>query len=400
MADKTKNGSGNGGAEPIPGDDKFFEWLEALFDSHDGWPQRLEVRIVTGRNAERLGPFIEQFPFQPETKIGDSAVEGEEESEDKNKKTVKKNTKPTREQLVALSNKILFLIQRDCDQQGKPVMYSAFASHFARGVDYYSRWLIKCQPKGIRSNEDSRHDDEEDEDKSLEKRFGVQVLHHGERSANLWGSMVENMMDRYDRAFERLEASHEATRLRLERTLEMLERAESNRHQREKEMRWEDVKIQSVEKGLNLAFDMAPPLLNQLAGKKSNGNGGEDDLERLTIRRFLKPVAEGGQLTPEQANATFGTFDDEVNLVAPGVFSQEQGQLIVDVAFGKASTDRLDDLLPGGRLEVTQEQIVQLVPRVFSMEQITPIMTLLGMRMENKKKRSQQQNGRIDQERA
>jgi hypothetical protein len=65
------------------------------------------------------------------------------------------------------------------------------------------------------------------------------------------------------------------------------------------------------------------------------------------------------------------------------VLVTEQAKLLWDVAHCAAGVDELDRLLPGGSLQVTQEQVMSL-QQIFQPEQLMPIIALIGMRMQNK----------------
>ena len=155
--------------EPVVVDEDFFKWLERLFyepPAESQFPERLEVRIVIGRQR-KYGPLLENIPFAPAGASAEAIKKGAG------------NGKPSKEKLVELSNRILHSIQRDCDETRKATVYGIFAWHFARGDEPYQQYLKRCEPKG-RYSKTNGVEYEDDEEKSLEKRFSVQVLHHQE----------------------------------------------------------------------------------------------------------------------------------------------------------------------------------------------------------------------------
>lgn len=338
--------------EAVPRRPDFFEWLERLFDGAQ-FPEKLETRVVQGKNFERLGPMIKQIIFPP------------------------KAVKPTKEMLVALSNELLFLMQRDCDIQRKSVVYGVHCAHFSRDNDFYERWLHRATPSPLRANDGIARDDAEEE-QTQDARFSSQVLTHHERLFQLYGGGFEGLLDRFDRVLERQETRIIKQDERIEKLSEMLERSLSLEAERAEKREWNQLKIRSVEKALDLGLAIAPPLVNQIAGKQVIPTN--DSSEAITLRGFFKKTSEGGSLTEEQAVKAFGTDDGK-----PGILSFDQAKLLWDVAHCKASPDELDKLLPGGGLAVTPEQFVALQTMCgFAQEQIAPLYLLFQNRMKHK----------------
>jgi hypothetical protein len=364
--------------EPVPKDQKFFEWLETLFNGVDQYPERIDTRVVKGQHYATLGPMVKQLIYAPQAR--ESAKESTKETKTGDKG--RNSSKPSREDLVALSNELLYRCQHDCDNQRRPTTYGVLAAHFMREVDFYDRWLIHLKPQGIyapKAGEDEG--DEEAETGSPLFRAQLQHLSHGERMFSLHTAAIEAIVDRQDRALERAGANEEKLRSANERLLEIVEKLQSNAHVRAQEMQWNDMKIRSVEKGLELAINLAPPLLNQLTGKKTVAT--QETAESLTLKTFFKRDDAGGKLTIEQADKAFGKYDNDNNLITVGVLSTEQAKLLWDVAHCTAPVDELDRLLPNGSLQVTQEQVMSL-QNIFQPEQLMPIIALIGMRMQNK----------------
>jgi hypothetical protein len=364
--------------EPVPRDPKFFEWLEGLFDGTSQFPEKIETRVVKGQHFATLGPMVKQIIYAPQAR--ESAKESTKET--KTGEKGRNSSKPSREDLVALSNELLYRCQHDCDNQRRPTTYGVLVSHFAREVDFYDRWLIHLKPQGIYAPKEGEEiGEEEAETGSPLFRAQLQHLNHGERMFSLHTAAIEAIVDRQDRALERASAEGEKLRSANERLLEIVEKLQSNAHVRAQEMQWNDMKIRSVEKGLELAINLAPPLLNQLTGKKTIATS--ESPESLTLKTFFKRDTDGGKLSIEQADKAFGKYDNDNNLLTPGVLVTEQAKLLWDVAHCAAGVDELDRLLPGGSLQVTQEQVMSL-QQIFQPEQLMPIIALIGMRMQNK----------------
>jgi len=364
--------------EPVPKNPQFFEWLEKLFDGTAQFPEKIETRVVSGRHNERLGPMIKQIVFSPQAR---EAVK-ESTKETKTGEKGRNSSKPSREELVAMSNELLYLCQRDCDQARRPTTYGVHVAHFMREVDLYERWVMFLKPQGIHALKDGEEvDDEDGESGSPQHKYAIQKLHHDERMFNLYGGALEGLIDRQDRALEREASTNERLRSSNERLLEMVEKLQSQDHQRKMDEQWNNLKIKSVEKGLDLAIGLAPPLLNQLTGKKTIAT--QESAESITLKAFFKRDEDGGKLTVAQADRAFGAYDKDMNLIKAGALSTEQAKLLWDVAHCAAPVEELDRLLPGGSLEVKQEQVIEL-QKIFEAEQLMPIIALIGMRLQNK----------------
>lgn len=358
--------------EPVVVDEAFFMWLDRLFNeppAEGQFPERLEVRIVIGKQR-KYGPLLENIPFAPVNASAEAIKKGAGTG------------KPDKEKLVELSNRILHSIQRDCDETRKPTVYGIFAWHFRRGDEPYSQFLRRCEPKG-RYSKNNGAEDEDDEDKSLERRFSTQILRHQETMFGLAGAAMEGMYDRQDRTIARLLDRNERLEGRVEKLVDMLERALNMEAERHERLEWAKVKVEGVRKGLDFAIQMAPPLLNQLAGKQIVPTS--DTHETITLRNFFRTVEEGGAMTKEQAYAAFGEYDEtpDRNLIKPGVLTPVQGEILVRVALGQMAPDELDKLMPDGPHQVTGEQAVRL-QQIFSLEQIAPLMLIFESRRNKK----------------
>lgn len=347
--------------EPVPKKADFFEWLEELFAGTE-FPEKIEIRVMEGPKYARLGPIINQIVYKPN------------------------EVKPTKEKIVAMSNKFLFEMQRDCDIQRKKTVYGVLVSHFSRESDYYARYLTSCNPSGVYAKDGAaRPDDEEDEEKiSTQDRFSLKVLDFQERMFSLYASGLEGLVDRLDRIIERQDARIEKQDSRIEKQSEMMERALSMESERAERREWNALKQRAAEKGLDLVVGIVPPLVNQLANKSIVQT--KETIETMTLKNFLKTVDDGGMLTTEQSNAAFGIYADQppYDVIRPGVLSLQQAKLLFDVAHCKVSPDELDKIMPGGDLEITGEQLAGLMQCGFAMEQIAPLQMIFQSRASRK----------------
>jgi hypothetical protein len=378
--------------EPQPKNPEFFEWFETLFDGTTQFPEKIHTCVVTGPNKERLGPVVTSTLFGPEQKLSKktkvSAETAEAEVEEEQKREWFKGGKPTREELVAYSNMILNRCQQMCEATRKSTVFGVHVAHFSRDDDFYERYLLRCQPKQVTKGErgeDIEEDAENLDGMSARDRYAIQALQHDERMFNMYGAGIEGLLDRQDRALEREALTNERLRLTTERQQEIIERLQSNSLEREMARDWNNLKIKSVEKGIALVTGLAPPIINQIAGRKVVPT--EDTAESLTLKSFFKLESDGGTLTTEQADKAFGTRDDKPphDVLTRGVLSPDQVTLLLDVAFCRVKPDVLDQLIEDGPLKVSMEQAMEL-QGIFSQEQIAPIMALLMLRMHNAKK--------------
>lgn len=353
--------------EPDPKDRSLFEWLESLFYAEPEvahFPEKLDVRLVSGPRYDKMGPYLHKIDFAPMSA-----------NEEALKKMPGKMRKPTREQLVALSNTFVLKMQKDCDESKRQQWYGVHAWHMSVEAEPYTRFIKHCKPQGRYS----KTDHQEDDDSSLEQRFGVQVLTHGERMFALYGGAFEGMLDRFDRLIERSYDRIEKQDAVIQRQNDMLERALNMEAERKQRLEWERIKVKGVEKGLDFALQMAPPMINQLAGKTIIPTA--DTAETITLRNFLKTTDEGGALTKEQADVAFGTYEDAPphKLLTEGILTQTQGEILVRVARAEVPPDELDKLMPGAEHGLTMEQAGRL-QQIFPMEQIAPLMLIFESR--------------------
>lgn len=340
--------------EPTPKNQEFFSWLESLFYGVDQFPEKLEVRVVRGRDFATMGPRLREISYGPA------------------------DSKPKKEDLVKLSNEILFRCQQDCDVQRKTVVYHVAAIHFSRGDAPYERFLLRFTP-GPTYKHGIDGDREEEEDDSMEKRFSGQIMRHQEKMVELLGATFEGLIDRQDRMAERLANRNEQLEARLEKMFDHVERALSLESERKSKEKWDDLKIEGAKKSMEVLGTLAPPLIGQLLGGKTVGIA--ENSESKTLKTFVET------LSPEQLDKVFGRYDESGNtLLKPGILAREQAQLFADIAMCRASTDRLDELLPDGPLAISLEQVQRLISEAgIEMLQIAPLKIIFDARQAKKK---------------
>ena len=355
--------------EPVPKDRLLFEWLEKLFytePENAHFPELIDCRLVSGKHNEKYGPYLKKVQFAP-INVAEEAL----------KKMPGKTRKPNREQLCSLSNELVFLMQKDCDESRRALTYGVHAWHFTTESEPYTRYVKHMKPQGRYSKENGTSED--DDALPMSQRFEGQILGHHERMFNLVGGAFEGMMDRFDRLLDKAHERIEKQDAVIQKQNEMMERALSLQAERDEKMEWTKLKVKSVEKGLEFASSMGPPLLNSLVGKQVIPTN--ETPETITLKNFFRTVEEGGLLTKDQVSLAFGEWDEspEHNLLKTGVLSLEQGQILFGVAHGKIPVDALDKVLPGGQFGLSQEQAMAL-QKIFTIEQLAPIMLIFESR--------------------
>lgn len=377
MSDETTNYGGKKKPErdkvvleaPQAKDQELFEFLEQLFYAEPEvahFPERIEIQVVSGSRQEKIGPQVKQYTFAP-VKASDEAI-----------KAGAGRKKPTREELVVLSNQMRSVMQRDCDEGRRAKTFGILVYQYGLSDGYHERLLRHFTPKATYVK-----DGEEDED-SIEKKFSGQILGHQERMFALFGGAFEGMLERLDHFLERAYDRIEKQDAVIQKKDELMEKALSLEAERQERREWTKFKIKGAEKGLEMVLALAPPLVNQLTGKQTIPNA--DSAEIVALKNFLKPVDEGGSLTKAQIDAAFGVYDTSppYGPITRGVLSVEQGNLLIRVTRGEVPADALDRLLPGGGdLAISMEQFMAL-QKIFTIEQLLPLQMIFDARMKNR----------------
>ncbi len=326
----------------------LFEFLEGLFDGASEFPEKVEVRVVRGKDFATMGPSVKQYPYPAGS------------------------TKPTREKLVGMSNEILNGCQRMTDVHRKRTVFHVAAIHFSRDPAPYTRFLLDCMPGATYKNgENGEIESDDDGEATPQNQMLAQVLLHGREMFSMFGGAFEGLLDRMDRMQERVMKQNDSLDARNQNLANMLENALDRREEREERKMWLGVKTRLAEKGADLAIAMAPAMLNQFVGGGKQVVPAETP-EALVLKEFFKTTDEGGKLTKEQADAAFGIWDSGRQNTA-GVLKEEQVAILYGVAHGQKPVVELDMLMPGGSCAITVEQVMSL-NSIFSMEQIAPIM--------------------------
>lgn len=381
--DKGKKGKGEEPrplSEPVPKDLKLFEWLESLFYSENQSPEKIELNSVWGARKQNVGPTLDQKFFAPDNASATAA-----------KKMEGKSRKPTRETLVALTNAWLNRMQGDCDELGQVQTYGLHAWRFTTDDQAYSRYVKTMKPSGrVVGRARPGLDSDDDEAMPLRDRHSLQVLEHGQKMFDMYASALQGMCQLLTERVDADAAERRELHARIAQQNEMMERALSLQAERDERREWAKTKREAAQRGLDLAFQVVPPLISGLL-PKGRGGGAPDQpsLEALTLQNFFKLAENGGSLTAEQANATFGIWNGE-QLVTPGILTKDQSVILYSVAFHNVPVEELDKLMPGGPCQISMEQFGAL-QKVFSMDQLAPLWVLFESRQAKKKREEKPQ---------
>jgi hypothetical protein len=346
---------------PTPTDSEFFDWMEQLFFGASSFPEKIEVRPMRGRDYATRGPLLKLYAFGP------------------------KDPKPTKEMIVKMSHEISFTVQRDCDIQRKPRrVYGVLAIHFLKDDEPYERYLLERKPTGVYTAKGEGLVPEEDDDDEMtpSRKFSAQVLAHGEAMFDKYTAAFEGLLDRMDRVLERQDTRILNQDARIEKLADNLEKALSLEAEREERRAWTKIKITATEKTLDMGLGMAPGLISGLLGKPELG-------ESFVLKQFFRTVDEGGKMTLEAAERAFGKCDANGVMTAPGVLTEAQGQILMDVAMDRQPPSALDRLLPGGDLQIAMEQVFAL-DQIFAPDHLAPIKQIVQARMERQMKAQQE----------
>lgn len=355
----------------LPVDQELFDWLEQLFYAEPEvahFPEKIDIHVMQGANKRTFGDCLKMILFAPKKAVSKKAAEEAGVS-------YLGESKPSREKLITLTNQFTHYMRRDCDASGKPQKYLICAWHSSFTDGAYDQLPRILKPRGIYGKTGDGFGDEDE--MPIEKRFGVQILEHQRQMFGLYGSGMEGMIDRLDRSHERDAAEIEKLRNENQRLREQLDRALSLQIEHDERRQWLTLRNKATDKALTLVESFGTPLVGKLIGKS-------EVAEVITLKNFLRSTEEGGQLTAQQAVATFGDWDNETNtLRSAGILTRPQGEIIFRVAFSQIHVDELDKLLPGGELEITGEQFAKL-QQIFSLEQLGGIGILIKDRMQKK----------------
>lgn len=337
---------------PVVKDQALFEFLELLFYADpepEQYPERIELNIVSGRYSSKVEATVWTKQFAPVKATGEAVKRGAGAG------------KPSREQLVALSNYLLEQMRRNCNESGSTRMFAVHAWSTLRGDTPYMHVLKKMTPNGNKA-QDADENEIDGVPLNREQKFALQLQTQSQKMFEMFGELMVGMVDRLNRDKERDSNEIDKLHRKLAEKNDQLERALSMELDREERREQLKMKRQMAEKGWEAVQKFGPMLMGSLIGNKKiiDAKTVPDDLTAL--REFLKTTDEGGKMTLKQAHDAFGDWDPASGtLRTPGVLSVDQAVLLVQVANEAVPVDGLDKLMPGGPLEITPEQGMQLM---------------------------------------
>ena len=276
MADKAEKEKVQ--VEPVAKKQDFFEWLEKLYDGTTQFPEKLLTCVVKGRYGEQLvNPPIKQIVYRPQANTKKSKT-GDDDASEENVSGVL-NGKPTREQIVKLSNLLLYLCQRDCDQHGKEMRYGIHAMHFSCDPEIYERSIVRMSPQGIHAKNGEESEDEEETDdagRPVHKRYAGQALDHDERMFTLNAEMSMGSSIGNTEELERTAKELADTREDLRRERDMAEKERAQNHQRMLDLQWNELQDQVGGEGPRPRGRPRAPGDQPTHGQEGDPDGGLD----------------------------------------------------------------------------------------------------------------------------
>lgn len=351
---------------PVPGtpNPDFFQWLEKLFEPGVQFPEKIVVRQMTGKNGDRAGAMIRQINFTASEQSG-GAKEGRAQ-------------RTSKEGLLQLSNELWAMCQERANNLRKPILCGFFALHFAADPDVYASKVLLFKPgRDLPGMDGNGHGDGAEDEDASQVRAEEQRLRHHESMMGFFGGALEGILDRYDRALERMEGALAARDARIEAQVEMIERLSSSAEDRRRRMAWTEVGTRVTERAANVVIDTAPSFLAGFLGKPSPT---KDTPETILLKRFFTPPDKGGLLSKEQSEAIFGVWADTPphDLIKPGVLAPAQGELLYKISQCEIPVESLDRLMENGDLAITMEQRMALLTQCgLTMDQLAPLQAML-----------------------
>lgn len=357
-----------------PSNEELFNFLDNLFTGEGEFPERIDVRIVKGRNRDQYGRQVKQFIF----KSG--------------------SVKPSRERVVMMTNDIVLRIRQETDVMRRETDFMIGAMHSARSDDFYEIMTLTVKPTKKWSKSGAElgiiGDDNNDDDSvpfslSYEKAF----LSHSNTQSSLMWSMIEGLVDRMERhnslIFNQLEKVQIQNFGLIESHLHLLQAADDREEKRERSKMWRE----NISKAVDHAWKLVPPVMASLKGNTDSWSEGTESPESMTLSEFFREKSSGGRLTEQEFEKIFGTTDKlSKMIVTAGILSEEQGYLLMGVAQKKVNPNALDALLPGGQCEITPVQSQDIIAAGIPVDVLMPLKLLLDVRVA-KKQRKEKENG-------
>lgn len=332
--------------------------------------QRIEVRMLRQRKdggVDRLTPVRNAYTFQPTA------------------------PPPSQSDIVSMANEIMRDLQNHCNALQKKQLYGVCPYDTGSGDDVLAVHLIRCFPK--------ENPNESGADATVEGDIvdlsGDGAFTSGAIGMMLKYSLEQNRQSLEDRRYfiktnrELVESTNEhliemnekMARLvgeGFDRQVNMMKATEallSEDHKRRLSARWTEVGVNAAEKTADMVLGLLPPMINRMAGKEVIQT--KTSIESSVVSQFIASV------TPEQAREAFGYQGEGQPRYAGCIFSEAQGSLLAQIAKCQVPAERIDDLLPGGPLEIVTAQ-QERARSTFDMAQLWPLFDIIQQRMQRK----------------
>lgn len=327
--------------EPAPKDEALFLWLEGLFFHDDAWPEKIEVRAVNLRSTkEVLGALITQ-------------------------RLLRANSKMDKASIVALSNELLHLMQRDADVQRKSMVYGIYAIHFSRNNNYYDRFLVRCEPTGLYSREGFPRVDDADDDDSPTVRLLKELLTDERRKSTVQLDMLlgvlSGALERSDERLERVEALVDGAWQKQAAMMQATENLISQSHARDEKGAWGQLQRDLARAGAQKALDV----LGGIAAARLAPAAGAQPGTLNPLAAFIASI------TKEEGEAAFGGEPDEAGHVPGAVFSDDQFQLMMKIA--KSSVIDDDDVAALRESIVARPELIAKAQEIFGLGRLVAL---------------------------
>jgi hypothetical protein len=347
----------------------LFQFLEKLFDGADQKPERIELRQAYGDGARKYGTVVIQKEYKANA------------------------AKPSRELLVSLSNELLDLAQRNCNELRKPYRYAILAKHYAKSDDYYGCFLLSMRPKQpAAEGDDVGHaGDDEDENTDAKRRDSLldySIAHLKQSDENdRWrqdqhATSTGDIIEKYQNLVQMLMSQNLEMQREHRELFKTADEALSKKSERDLAVKMQDFKMGMMSDGFKFIQQMAPVVVNKLQGKTPGV--GETSAESMAVKSFLEGLSE------KQAAALFGD-DASGTWTENGIFTHAQAKIFSAVAQCQVAPSELDRLLDGEHA-VREDQIMRAQTIVAS-QQFMPLVALVLSRKPKKLEASSTQAG-------
>lgn len=302
--------------DPIATEPKILQFLLDLFpEEGGGFPQSVDVRNCTGPIGEKLGLPIYTHPFKST------------------------GAKPTREELVELSNKFLQKAQDNCDGLNYPASRYAFcAVDLLRSQEPYNKLVIMLRPSGTVLGAGNLFDEEG----AMSAKFAVALLNE-ERRDKRW--MMEQSWELTSgvttQMREMLESQQKILQDFAERQIKLISATEAALDQgfiRKEQAAWNERKREYIDQGFKLLQNYVVPAV---VGLLTEGKGN-------VIPQMLKDFL--ATFSKDQGEKIFGA-EGENGEHKGGLLDEEQCKFFAAIVSGGVEPVRILEFVAGLRPE-------------------------------------------------